>query len=228
MRELALVVAALALTGHASAQTATAPRLVFSCIDANGKKHTSDRPIPDCNDRDQLLLNPDGSFNRIRPPPPTADEAAAMEAKEREANAQRVARNDAIRRDRNLIARFPDETAHNKARAKALDDVRNAVRVSQARVIQLTAERKPLLEEAEFYVGKSKPSKLSLALDANDALLEAQKSLIQNQQMEEIRINALYDAELARLRRLWAGAPAGSLGPAPAAAPAASIKAGAR
>jgi len=28
-----------------------------------------------------------------------------------------------------------------------------------------------------------------------------------------VRINRLYDAELDRLRRLWAGAPPGSLGP---------------
>jgi hypothetical protein len=43
-----------------------------------------------------------------------------------------------------------------------------------------------------------------------------------------VRINALYDAELLRLKKLWGGAPAGSLGPlpdtrAPAAAPATSL-----
>jgi hypothetical protein len=124
---------------------------------------------------------------------------------------------DAIRRDRNLVARFPNEPAHNKARENALDDVRNSVRVSQERIALLNAERKPLLNESEFYVNKPLPSKLKSALDANDASLDAQKSLIQNQQAEVIRINALYDAELARLRKLWAGAPAGSLGPAPTA-----------
>jgi len=80
-----------------------------------------------------------------------------------------------------------------------------------------TAADLPLLDEAEFYVGKPLPSKLKLALDANDASLEAQKSLVQNQQAEIVRINALYDAELARLRKLWAGAPAGSLGGPPSA-----------
>ena len=38
---------------------------------------------------------------------------------------------------------------------------------------------------------------------------------MQNQQTEIVRINALYDAELARLKKLWGGAPAGSLGPLP-------------
>ena len=215
----ALVVAALAFAGPACSQTAS-PSPIFSCVDANGKKLTSDRPIPDCNNRDQRLLNPDGSVNKIVPPTPTADERADAEAREREANAERVAHNDAVRRDRNLVQRFPNEAKHNEARAKALDDVRNAVKVSEARILLLNTERKPLLDEAEFYVGKRLPSKVKLALDANDASLAAQKSLIQNQQAEVVRINALYDVELARLRKLWAGAPAGSLGPAPQVTPA--------
>lgn len=219
----AVVVAVLAMAPCGHAQTAPPARAtIYDCIDAHGKRVRSDRPIPECNNREQRELNPDGSVRRIVPPTPTADERADMEAKEREANAERVARNDAIRRDRNLVARFPNEAAHNKARAKALDDVRNAVRISEARITLLQVERKPLLDEAEFYVNKPMPSKLKNALDANDASLEAQKSLVQNQQSEVVRINALYDAELARLKKLWAGAPAGSLGPAPGAAPAAA------
>src|SRR5437773_459008 len=83
------------------------------------------------------------------------------------------------------------------------------------------AERKPLIDEAEFYQGKQMPAKLKQALDANDAATDAQRALIQNQQAEIGRINALYDAELGRLRKLWSGAPAGSMGALPVA-PAAS------
>jgi hypothetical protein len=216
VRRFGLLAVALILAAPAWGQAAAPPRPIFSC-EVNGKKLTSDRPIPDCSNRDQRLLNPDGSVKGIVPPTPTADERAAIEAREREANAERVAKMDAIRRDRNLVARFPNEPAHNKARENALDDVRNSVRVSQERIALLNAERKPLLNESEFYVNKPLPSKLKSALDANDASLDAQKSLIQNQQAEVIRINALYDAELARLRKLWAGAPAGWRGPAPPA-----------
>jgi hypothetical protein len=76
---------------------------------------------------------------------------------------------------------------------------------------ELAAERKPLLQEAEFYKGKQLPAKLKQQLDANDAAVDAQRSAIQNQQAELERINRLYDAELARLRRLWAGAPPGTV-----------------
>jgi hypothetical protein len=77
------------------------------------------------------------------------------------------------------------------------------------------------MDETEFYPGKPLPAKLRSAIDANDASLAAQQSALQNQQAEVGRINANYDEELVRLRKLWAGAPAGSLGPAsaPATAP---------
>jgi hypothetical protein len=55
------------------------------------------------------------------------------------------------------------------------------------------------------------PAKLKQQLDANDAAADAQRELIANQKVELVRITALYDAELQRLRRLWAGAQPGSL-----------------
>jgi hypothetical protein len=220
----ARTLAALTLAGVLNG-TAPAASPIYSCVDANGKRLTSDRPILECNNREQRVLNPDGSVNKIVPPTPTADERAELEARERAANAERAARLDAIRRDRNLLARFPNEAAHRKARESALDDVRKAVRVSEARVALLAQERKPLTDEAEFYVGKALPAKLRQQLDANDAATDAQRTLIQNQQAEVVRINALYDAELERLKKLWAGAMPGSMGSiAPAAGASAAPK----
>ena len=80
------------------------------------------------------------------------------------------------------------------------------------------AERKPLLAETEFYVNRRFPPKLKHALEANETAVEAQRVLIQNQQAEIVRINALFDAELARLKQLWAGVPPGSMGMLPSTA----------
>jgi hypothetical protein len=81
------------------------------------------------------------------------------------------------------------------------------------------AERKNLEDEKLFYqndrVHKPLPSWLEQKLGANDAALAAQRSLAQNQDFEVARINELYDLELARLKKLWAGAQPGSLGPVP-------------
>jgi hypothetical protein len=200
----------------AQAPAARSGGLIFNCV-LNGKKITSDRPIHECIHLEQRVLNSDGSLHRILAPNLTIEERAEHERRQREQEERDVAHRDAVRRDRNLMQRYPDEPAHARAREKALDDIRISVRNSESRIAQLTAERKPLEDEKEFYVGKPLPTKLKLALDSNEASLEAQKSLVQNQQTEVGRINALYDAELARLKRLWAGASAGSLGPLPTA-----------
>ena len=208
----------------ALAQQQVAPAQIFTCTNAAGKKLTSDRPIPECNDREQRVLNADGSVKRIQGPVLTADERSESEIRERDAAADRARKLEAIRRDRNLLARFPNEAAHRKARIAALDDVNNALRISEARLAALARDRKPLTDDAEFYVGKPLPGKLKAQLDANDASVDAQRSLVQNQKLEVIRIDQLYDAELERLKRLWSGAQPGSMGMIAGAASAPPLK----
>lgn len=195
---------------------------IYSCDDGKGHKLTSDRPIQECLDREQRVLNKDGSHRETVPPRMTADEQAVYEEAQRVKAAQEAARKDAVRRDRNLMLRFPNEAAHNKGRVAALDDLRKAIAISEKRVADLQADRKELMNEAEFFKGKQMPYKLKSRIEANEATQQAQRDIIQNQKAEMVRINALYDAELARLRRLWAGAPLGSV---PAEVPATSAPA---
>jgi hypothetical protein len=213
-----LLLAAVAVTLPQASRAADAGRPIIQC-DLNGKKVTSDRLIPECAFKEQRELNPDGSLKRVIPPTPTADELTAKEEKDREAKAEFAARSDAVRRDRNLMQRFPDEAAHRKSREKALDELRIAGKIYAGRIAELMDERKKLEDEKLFYVNervnKPLPTQLQQKLDANEALLEAQKSLAQNQVAETTRINALYDVELARLKKLWGGAQPGSLGPLP-------------
>lgn len=209
---------AAAVTCAALSSGPSGAQNIYSCIDAKGRRITSDRPVPECHTRDQRVLNADGSVKTILPPASTVQERAEQEALERKLATEGLARQEALRRDRNLLRRFPDEASHNNARRAALDDVQKSVDRSERRLSALASERKPLEDEAEFYKGTVMPSKLRLQIDANDASVEAQRSLVQNQQSEMMRINALYDVELSRLKRLWAGAVPGSLGPLPTSA----------
>lgn len=188
---------------------------IYTCIDDKGRRLTADRPIAECRGKEQQVLNRDGSLRGVVPPTLTAEERAEFEARERRAAEIRAAQADAVRRDRNLMARYPTEAKHQAAREAALDTVRLAMKATEIRQRELAAERKPLRDEAEFYQGRPLPPKLRAALDANDAGVEAQRSSATNQKAELDRINNLYDAELDRLRRLWAGAQPGSLGPLP-------------
>ena len=217
MASLWICAAAMA-SSVAWAQTPAArPTGIYTCIDSQGRRLTADRPIPECSGREQQVLNRDGSLRAVQPPTLTAEERAEQEARERAAAEARSAQADAVRRDRNLMARYPNETSHNRAREAALDTVRLAMKSSEVRLRELTAERKPLRDEAEFYASKPMPLKLRAAIENNDTAMEAQRLAVANQEAELTRITKLYDAELDRLRRLWAGTPAGSLGPLPVA-----------
>jgi hypothetical protein len=209
--------ALLCVSGRAGAQAEPAkpPAGIYTCFDDKGRRLTADRPIAECSGKEQQLLNRDGSLRMVVPPTLTADERAEKEARDRAAAEARAAAADAVRRDRNLMARYPNEAAHSRGREAALDTVRLAIKATEIRLRGLAAERKPLLDEAEFYQRRTLPPKLKAAIDANDAAVEAQRSAQANQEAELDRINKLYDAELERLRKLWGGAPAGSLGPLP-------------
>jgi hypothetical protein len=193
---------------------------IYSCVDHNGKRLTSDRPIPECLDREQRVLNKDGSQRQVLPPRMNAEERAAEDERLRQKAQAEVAQKDAVRRDRNLMMRYPNESVHNKAREAALDDLRKAIAASEKHIEDLRDDRKPLLDEAEFYKGKRLPGKIRTKLEANDAQQQAQQDIIQNQKAEMVRLNALYDAELARLKKLWAGALPGSVSAESAASPA--------
>jgi hypothetical protein len=81
--------------------------------------------------------------------------------------------------------------------------------------------RKPLEDQAAFYVGKPRPPILQRAIDANDASFTALTDVFHGLESEVADIVARYDGERDRLRKLWAGAPLGSMGLlAPASAPA--------
>lgn len=207
---------AAVLTHAQAAQGAQGPSAtgarIFVCTDATGKRITSDRPIPECLAREHRVLNPDGSTRALVAPPMTASERAAKEARDRELAVEETARLEAMRVDRLLLSRFPDEAAHQRAREAALNSVRESAEVSRRRMAVLALERKAALTEAEFYTAATLPPKLRYDLSSNEAAAASQRTLIQSQEAEAERINARFDVELERLRRLWAGAAAGSLG----------------
>jgi type IV secretory pathway VirB10-like protein len=223
MNRLLVPAASLLLAGTAWAQANQGQ--VFTCVDNAGRNLTSDRLIAQCMDREQRLLARDGTLIRVIPPQLTADERAEKDAREKRIAAEKQARAEAVRRDRLLVERYPNQEAHDKAREAALDDMRTATRQSLARVAELARERKPLDEEAEFYKGKALPAKLKQQIDANDAAASAQRDVQTQQRADMDRIGKRFDEELALLKRLWGGAAPGVSYQA-AAAPAPEPKTG--
>jgi len=185
---------------------------IYVCTDDQGRRITADRPIRECMDRPQRILNPDGSQRGVKNPPMTAQERAAKEAQERQAAEEAAAKAEAVRRDRNLLSRYRNEDMHRAARESALDPVRLTMDLTETRLAQLRRERRSLEEESRAPKSKDHAATLKLQLEANEAAAAAQRENTASQRAELDRINRIYDIELERLKRLWAGEPAGSMG----------------
>lgn len=213
-RALSAGVLAVVLAGPVAAQGVPVNG-IYTCVDEQGRRFTSDRPIPQCMDREQALRNRDGSVRRIVEPSLTAEERVARDEALRAKQARDSARRDALRKDRNLLARYPDQAAHDRSRAAALQPAVDAQRVADLRAEELRKEAVALRNELEFYKGRKVPSTLLARIEANRAAQETQRSVSATHQQERGRLNQRYDEELTQLRRLWAGAPAGQSAPTP-------------
>ena len=199
-----------------SAQTtAPATQEIYTCVDANGRNLTSDRPIAACLDREQKVLNPSGTVKARVGPSLTAQERSDLEAKEKADQEERARLNEEKRRDRALLVRYPNKEVHDKERAVALAQIGVVRQAATNRVEELQRQRTAVLDEMEFY--KKNPSKAPASvrrqLDEVNASLAVQARFIADQDAEVKRVNFRFEEELLRLKQLWAmqaGAPAAS------------------
>ena len=203
---------ALAAAAQAWAQQARPPQEVYTCIDKHGRRITSDRPIADCVDREQRVLDHTGTERRRIGPSLTEHERAAQEVQRRKEAEERARIAEERRRERVLTARYPDEATHQAERNAALDQVEEVVVVAHKRVQSLKAERRRLDVELEFYRGDvtKAPVLLQRQIADNEQALADQQRFLATQELEKRRIHQRFDAELAQLRQLWAAQRASS------------------
>jgi len=180
---VACVLAAAVPAAHAAP---SAPAKIQTCKDAQGRPIASDPSDPRC----------------YRPPLTEPERAAEEERHRKELEAYNACKAEQ-RSLQSLVNRYPTKEKHDAARQAALSQVDSALRVSEKRLEQLKAERKRLLDEAEFYPSGNLPPKLRRDLEANVALVEAQTMAITNQKEEASQKNSFYDSELAKLQKLW-------------------------
>lgn len=184
---------------------AQSPGGIYTCVDGNGRKLTSDRPIPACIDRDQKILNPSGTVRGNMAPTLTPLELAAQEEKEKLLAQERNRKDEEKRRDRALLVRYPNRAAHDIERIEALKQIEVVKAAAANRVVELKRQRALLDEEMEFY--KKDPTKAPMRLRRQvDELIESlvvQTRFITDQEGETKRVSARFDEELVRLKLLW-------------------------
>lgn len=207
--------AVLLISGMPPAQAQSASG-IYTCIDSKGRKLTSDRPIAECNDRDQKILNPSGTLRGNVAPSLTAQELAEKEERDRLLAQERNRKDEEKRRDRALLVRYPDRTMHDAERAEALKQIDVVKAAAANRIVELKRQRALLDEEMEFY--KKDPTKAPMRLrrqvdELNESMV-VQSRFITDQDGEIKRVSARFDEELARLKLLWPLRSATAAGPA--------------
>ncbi len=190
----------LAVAGVSHAQS------IYTCVDGNGRRITSDRPIAACLDREQQRLGKTGTVREVIPPSYTREERERLEA-QRRAEAEKEARiQEEKRRDRALLVRYPNQAVHDKERQEALAQIDEVIAAVNKREVALVAQRKEIDSEFEFY--SSDPNKAPMWLkrkrEDNEKQMEVQKRFLADQMQEKQRVNARFDEELAKLKQLWA------------------------
>ena len=178
---------------------------VYTCVDAKGRKLTSDRPIPECTDREQKVLNPSGTVRAKVGPTLTAQEKAEQDQLIKREAEERGRQAEEKRRDRALLTRYPSKQVHDKERQEAIGGINVVIQAAAQRLTELINQRKGIDEEMEFY--KKDPSKapayLRRQLEENIQSQSVQIRFINEQKAEVERVNVRFDEELGRLRQLW-------------------------
>jgi type I site-specific restriction endonuclease len=203
-----LVLANLSIATWVQAQPAqpATTQAIYTCVDARGRKLTSDRPIAECTDREQKVLNPSGTLKAKVGPTLTMQERAQLEAREKAELEEQARLNEEKRRDRALLTRYPSKAVHDSERAQALAQIGVVRQASVNRVEELQRQRKILADEMEFYKkdpNKAPPS-LRRQVDEVAHSLSVQARFIADQDAELQRVNTRFEEELARLNQLWA------------------------
>ncbi len=192
---------------------------IFTCIDAKGRKLTSDRPIPECTDREQKELNVSGTVKRTVKPVMTVEEERIFDKEQKALAEERARTAEDKRKDRALLTRYPNRPSHDKERLEALNQVDDVMRAATKRITELAAQRVDINTELEFY--KKDPAKapqsLKRQVEDNDNSVAVQKRFVVDQEGEKKRINARFEEELVRLRSLWLLTGGGSAAAPPAA-----------
>lgn len=191
--------------GMAWAQPQGSTGGIYTCVDRNGRRLTADRPIPECIDREQRELSPSGTTRRQIGPTLTELERAAQEAQNRKEAEERARVVEERRRERALVARYPDKSAHDTERAAAIQLVDDVTAIAEKRIVELKQQRKTFDSEMEFY--KKDPNKAPMVLRRkiaeNEESIAEQQRFIASQEQERRRVHQRFDAELAQLRKLW-------------------------
>lgn len=189
---------ALAVALAAGTLAAAAHAQVYRCVDAQGRRLTSDRPIPECMDRVQQVVHASGVVRTVAPSL-SESEAASQQELKRQAVLDQAAQRETARKDRALRARYPSPASFEQQRMAS-------VRPLQDRVLFAQQILKSALDRHQLALSRhSGPATApSAELEFTSQQVRYQQSMLRMYEEELRTVTAQFDQHLVRLRVLWA------------------------
>jgi hypothetical protein len=162
----------------------------------------SDRFAPDCKG-DVAFAEPDASTGADADGPAArghddlADRPKQIETMNQQLRIEK-------RKKDSLLHLYADEAMHDAARLHALEEADKPIRAAEARIEDLTRERRRLAEATGLYAGKRLPSDLRNQMQSVDTALQQATATLKNCRDERALVGKNYDDEVIVLRKLWA------------------------
>jgi hypothetical protein len=175
----------------------------FRCVGKDGKRYYGSIIPGECFGQPVEELSSQGMVVRRIDPEGTEKERRAKEAADAKKRDEDLAKREASRRNRALLATYTSEQDIEDARSRALGDNNKAIGEVEQRIAEIRKRQASLEKELEFYKGKNEPpAKLKDDIKSAEDDLKAQRGLLEAKKREVEIINARYDDDKKRYAAL--------------------------
>lgn len=187
-----------------SAQEACAD--IFRCTNAAGKQITSDRPIPECQNRATKIYKNNGIFKTEVAPPLTPEQKKKLEQDSERRKAEQLAEEEQKREERYLNAHFRSEADIEIARKRAVDALEDKRKLAFEQLNTINQN----ITQMQVDLNKSKKSSSEYDLlrqradDLSQSVLN-NRMVIAFYDQEILRTHKEYDETLARYKKYVSG-----------------------
>lgn len=183
-----------------SAQEACAD--IFRCTNAAGKLITSDKPIPECQNRATKIYRNNGTLKAEVAPPLSAEQKKKLEQEAERRKTEQLAEEEQKREERYLNAHYRSEVDIEVARKRAVDALEDKRKLA---FDQLNAINNNItLLQVELNKSKKSSSEYDLlrqrAEDLSQSVLN-NRAVIAFYDQEILRTHKEYDETLARYKK---------------------------
>lgn len=198
--------ATLALPAFEALAQAGAQSLTYRCVGKDGKKYYGQTMPQECLGMPVELLNSRGRVIKRIDAQADAEARAAKEEEQKKKTEEEAAKREERRRNRALFATYTSVDDIEKARQRALEDNRKAVKRLEDEIVAIRKRQAANAKEMEFYTGKNKPpARLEQDIKNAEIDLNAHVAQIESKKKEVDSINAKYDEDKKRFLELTSG-----------------------